>query len=230
PPCAALPAARAADLRAVGAASDAPEVGAAAGTLYLAAVGWAPASSPVGACAVRATLDTDGDGVPDALVLADRLPGSDVLVARLLDARTGRQLDVQPLNGHWGDTDTDLLDSDTVVLPIRLAALPGFPPAGGRIRYAIWTGPVGTTPDPAKASSAIGLAAGRPTLEFDPLHPPLDTRLVAAPPGTAAILQPELPGTVLEVHRSPDAHAGLLLVHQLNLDGRRAQLLPGPGA
>lgn len=175
---------------------------------------------------MRAVLDTDGDGVPDALVLADRLPGSDVLVARLLDARTGRQLDVQPLNARFGETDTDLLDSDTVVLPIRLSALPGFPAAGGRIRYAIWTGQAGAAPDPAHALSSIGLAAGRPTLETDPLHPALDIRI--GPVGPSAIVQPESPGTLLDVHRAAPGPARLLLVHHLNPDGQRAQLLTLP--
>lgn len=225
-PCAARPPDRAGDLRAVGAASDAPTTGAADATLYLAATSWAPQASPAGAAAVRAVLDTDGDGVPDALVLADRLPGSDVLVARLLDARTGRQLDVQPLNARFGETDTDLLDSDTVVLPIRLSALPGFPAAGGRIRYAIWTGQAGAAPDPAHALSSIGLAAGRPTLETDPLHPVLDIRI--GPVGPSAIVQPESPGTLLDVHRAAPGPARLLLVHHLNPDGQRAQLLTLP--
>ncbi|WP_327069045.1 S8 family peptidase [Kitasatospora sp. NBC_01302] len=225
-PCAAQGPDRSADLRAVGAAGDAPTVPAADARLYLAATSWAPAVTPVAATAVRAALDTDGDGVPDAFVVADRLPGSDVLVARLLDARSGAQLDVQPLNARWGDTDTDLLDSDTVVLPIRMSALPRFSPAGGRIRYAIWTGSVGGTPDPAHALSAVGLTDGRPRLEFDPLHPALDIRSGLG--GSSAIASPEAPGTVLEVRRSTPAPARLLLVHHLNTDGHRAQLLDLP--
>ncbi|WP_073814041.1 S8 family peptidase [Kitasatospora sp. CB01950] len=119
------------------------------GMLYLAAALAAPAATPAGASGVRASLDLDGDGTPDATVVADRLPGSDVLVARTLDARTGAELDVQPLNGRWGDTDTALLDSDTLLLPVRLAALP---PATA-LRYTLWTG---STPDPATALATLG--------------------------------------------------------------------------
>ncbi|WP_051969888.1 S8 family serine peptidase [Kitasatospora azatica] len=221
--CASRPGERAAALRAVGAATDSPTGG---GLLYLAAVSWAPAASPVGASAVRASLDTDGDGVADAVVLADRLRGSDVLVARLLDARTGRELDVQPLNGRWGDTDTDLLDSDAVLLPVRLAALPGLAPGGGLLRYAVWTGPTGGPPEPGQALSAIGFTDGHPALEFDTRHPALDVRL--APDEAPAVLAAAHPGTTLEVRRAGGAEARLLLIHHLNPDGRRAELLTLP--
>ncbi len=225
-PCVDRPAERAANLRAVGAASDAPAVGGdplAHGTLYLAATGWAPAVSPVGLTAVRISLDTDGDGVADAVVMADRLRGSDVLVARTVDARTGKELDVQPLNARWGETDTDLLDSDTVVLPVRLSALPGLRPGASTIRYAAWTGFAGGSPDPAGALSRIGFNGTRPTLRIDVLHPAVDIRAGAS--GPAAIVRPELPGAVLEVRRTDPAPARLLLVHHLNVDERRAQLL-----
>ncbi|MFE0465274.1 S8 family serine peptidase [Kitasatospora sp. NPDC058965] len=211
-PCAGYPAERAADLRAVGAASG-------GGLLWFAAVGWAPAATPVGATAVRVSLDTDGDGVPDALVLADRLRGSDVLVARLLDARTGAELDVQPLGGPaWGP-----LDSDTVLLPVRAAALPG--PGRGRLRYAVWTGPTGTVPDPAKALSAIGFADGRPALALDAADPAVS---VTAADGSPAVLAPELPGTSLRVRWAGADRPRLLVVHQLNRDGERAQVLSLP--
>lgn len=231
PPCADRPGERAADLRAVGAATDAPAVDGdplAHGTLYLAATSWASAPSPVGLTAVRFSLDTDGDGIPDVVVMADRLRGSDVLVARTVDARTGRELDVQPLDARWGDTDTDLLDSDTVVLPVRLATLPGLRPGASTIRYAAWTGFAGGSPDPAGAFTRVGFAGTRPTLEIDALHPAVDIRAGAVGPGgagPAAIASPELPGGVLEVRRAGPAPARLLLVHHLNTDGNRAQLL-----
>ncbi|WP_051966645.1 S8 family serine peptidase [Kitasatospora mediocidica] len=221
--CVDRPGERAANLRAVGAATDAPTATAGEGTLYLAATSWAPAGGPVALTSVRASLDTDGDGVADALVSADRLPGSDVLVARTVDARTGRELDVQPLNARWGETDTDLLDSDTVVLPVRLAKLPGLRPDAARIRYALWTGYQDGPSDPAGALSSIGFDGTRPTLEIDALHPAVDVRAGAS--GPAAVVAPELPGAVLEVRRAQPGPVRLLLVHHLNPDGRRLQLL-----
>ncbi|MCD0483060.1 S8 family serine peptidase [Streptacidiphilus sp. ASG 303] len=261
--CAAYPADRAADLHWAGAASDAPAVAARGGdpledgTLYLAAVSWAAAPTPVGRTAVRASLDTDGDGRTDAVVEADRLPGSDVLVARTLDAATGTELDVQPLGARWGAA-PGLLDSGTVVLPVRLAALPGLRQSTALIRYALWTGPAGGdgVPDVRRAYDALGLSGGRPALTLDVLHPALDVR--AGTGGPPAVAVPEGPGMLLEVRRDPWAYdpwayglgtgglgtgglgtgglgggglgagGALLVVHQGNTDDRRAQVVPLP--
>ncbi|MFJ5233517.1 S8 family serine peptidase [Kitasatospora sp. NPDC088391] len=176
-PCVDDPAERAHNLRAAAAAVDGH------GLLYLAAVRWAPAATPAGPIAVHASLDTDGDGTPDATVVADRLKGSDVLVARTLDARTGAELDVQPLNGRWGDTDTALLDSDTLLLPVRLAALPPLT----HPRYTLWTAP---SDNPAEALTTLGPY---------PLDPALPT----------PVLIPTRPGQVL---RTPLSEA-LLIHH-----------------
>ncbi|MFE7561025.1 S8 family serine peptidase [Kitasatospora sp. NPDC057500] len=228
--CVERPGDRAANLRAVGAATDAPAVTGdplAEGRLYLGARVWAPTATPVGVFAVRAALDTDGDGATDVIVKADRLRGSDVLVARALDARTGTELDVQPLNARWGDTDTALLDSDTVVLPVRLSALPGIGPGHSAVRYALWTGLTGSgTPDPAEAFSAIGLHGTRPALQVDVLHPALDIR--TGPGGPAAVVAPVHPATVLDIHRTPGDRSRLLLLHHLNPEARRSQVLHLP--
>ncbi|WP_354642423.1 S8 family serine peptidase [Kitasatospora camelliae] len=227
-PCATEPGDRSANLRAAGAAGDLPTGSAPEqGRIHLAAVLRAPAATPAGLTGVRASLDTDGDGRTDAVVAADRLRGSDVLVARTFAAATGRELDVQPLNARWGDTDTGLLDGDAVVLPVRLAALPR--PAGATtvIRYAVWTGPEspGAMPDPAGALDAIGLDGERPVLPLDVAHPAPDVR--TGGDGGAAIAAQERPGGMLEV-RTGGSPQRLLLIHHLNPVGRRAQILALP--
>ncbi|MFI6449145.1 S8 family serine peptidase [Kitasatospora sp. NPDC050543] len=226
--CVDRPGDRAANLKAAGAASDAPAVGGdplADGTLYLAASFWAPVATPVGSFAVRASIDTDGDGVTDAVVQADRLTGSDVLVARTLDARSGAELDVQPLNARWGETDTDLLDSDALVLPVRLAKLPHLRPGASKIRYGLWTGFTGPgLPDAHEALGSIGLKDARPTLTMDVLAPALDIRSGIG--GPAAIAAPEQPGDVLDVKRViGDTTTRVLLIHHLNIDGHRAEIV-----
>ncbi|MER7848655.1 S8 family serine peptidase [Kitasatospora sp. NPDC096077] len=211
---------RVANLRAVGAAVDADK-------LYVGARLWAPAATPVGLYGVRVALDTDGDGVADVILKADRLRGSDVLVSRAVDARTGAELDVQPLNAHWGDTDTGLLDSDVLVLPVRLSALPGITPGHSTVHYGVWTGVTGSgKPDPADSYATIGLRGARPTVPIDVLQPALAVR--AGLTGPVAVVAPAGPGTVLDVHRTPGDTSRLLLLHHLNPADRRAEVLDLP--
>ncbi|MET8545150.1 hypothetical protein ABZW03_31605, partial [Kitasatospora sp. NPDC004799] len=218
--CVEHPGERAADLRAAGAAVDSE-------LLYVGAQLWAPAATPVGLYGVRVALDTDGDGSTDVVLKADRLRGSDVLVSRALDARTGAELDVQPLNAHWGDTDTALLDSDVLVLPVRLSALPGVAPGHSTVRYGVWTGYAGGgTPDAADALSAIGLNGTDPAVPLDVLHPALTAS--AGLRGPAAVVVPAGPGTVLDVHRAQGDASRLLLLYHLNPAERRAQVLDLP--
>ncbi|MEV7024447.1 S8 family serine peptidase, partial [Kitasatospora sp. NPDC093558] len=218
--CVELPGDRAANLRSVGAAAD-------SGMLYLGARLWAPAATPVGLYGVRVSLDTDGDGVTDVIVKADRQRGSDVLVARALDARTGAELDVQPLNARWGDVDTALLDSEVLVLPVRVSALPGIKEGHGVVRYGVWTGPaVQGKPDPADAFASIGLRGVRPTVAVDVLHPAVTVRAGVA--GPAAIAAPALPGTVLDVRRAAGDKSAVLLLHHFNPGARRAEVVTLP--
>ncbi|MEV7602769.1 S8 family serine peptidase [Kitasatospora sp. NPDC089797] len=218
--CVEHPGDRVADLRAAGAAVDSD-------LLYVGARLWAPAATPVGVYGVRVALDTDGDGVTDVILKADRLRGSDVLVSRALDARTGAELDVQPLNAHWGDTDTGLLDSDVVVLPVRLSALPGVTPGHSTVHYGVWTGVTGPgTPDPADSYATIGLSGTRPTVPLDVLQPALTVR--AGLTGPVAVVAPAGPGTVLDVHRVPGDTSRLLLLHHLNPAERRAEVVDLP--
>ncbi|MFF2543912.1 S8 family serine peptidase [Kitasatospora sp. NPDC058063] len=218
--CVEHPGERSADLRAAGAAVDSE-------LLYVGAQLWAPAATPVGLYGVRVALDTDGDGSTDVVLKADRLRGSDVLVSRALDARTGAELDVQPLNAHWGDTDTALLDSDVLVLPVRLSALPGVAPGHSTVRYGVWTGYAGAgTPDVADALCAIGLNGTAPTVPLDVLRPALTVR--AGLTGPYAVVVPAGPGAVLDVHRSQGGTSRLLLLHHLNPAERRAQVVDLP--
>ncbi|MFI2611991.1 S8 family serine peptidase [Kitasatospora sp. NPDC018619] len=218
--CVEHPGERAADLRAAGAAVD-------SGLLHVGVRLWAPAATPVGLYAVRVALDTDGDGSTDVVLKADRLRGSDVLVSRALDARTGAELDVQPLDAHWGDTDTGLLDSDVLVLPVRLDALPGVAPGHSTVRYGVWTGFAGGgTPDAAEALATLGMDGTRPTVPLDVLRPALTVR--AGPTGPGAVLAPAGPGTVLAVRRAPGDASRLLLLYHRNPDGRRGEVLDLP--
>jgi hypothetical protein len=64
--------------------------------------------------------------VPDAVVFNTRLTGTDIFVAATEDL-SGNILDVELINDRFGDTDTALFDSDTLVMPVAIAALPACP-------------------------------------------------------------------------------------------------------
>jgi subtilisin family serine protease len=71
-------------------------------------------------------IDTNGDGKPDYEV--DVLPydGTDVLLAELFDLHTGRNLDLEPVNFQFGDVDTNVFDSNVLVVPVDPSLL-GIP-------------------------------------------------------------------------------------------------------
>ncbi|WP_051784275.1 S8 family peptidase [Lentzea aerocolonigenes] len=58
---------------------------------------------------------------------ADDEVTADIWFARTVVAGTDEVVDEQPLNGHDGSVDTNLFDSDVVVLPVSRASLPSGP-------------------------------------------------------------------------------------------------------
>jgi subtilisin family serine protease len=68
-------------------------------------------------------IDVDGDDVPDYEVYAQNAPGTDVLLAWLIDLNTGDAIDAEPVNFNLGDVDTNVFDTDVVTLPVWPAAI-----------------------------------------------------------------------------------------------------------
>lgn len=153
-------------------------------------------------------FDVDGDGVVDRAVGLVKVPETDVLVARVVDAE-GRELDALPVNGLPGDVDSRVFDTDTWVLPVRLSVLGAVPgrPLSMQVRVEGDYGPVDvTTP------------GGEPTA-------PVDVVDLApwVPAGDAPLLTPADAGT-----RLPDPGGALLVVVPQNGEGTRAAALPDP--
>ncbi|GAA4553907.1 S8 family peptidase [Pseudonocardia xishanensis] len=99
-------------------------------TLGIALVMWGSLPD-VGATTVPSVgFDVDGDGAVDRAVGLVKVPETDVLVARVMDLRgpAPQEVDSLPVNGLDGDTDSNVFDTGTWVLPVRLAAL-GIDPA-----------------------------------------------------------------------------------------------------
>ena len=211
--CAVNGSARGGDLRYVGAAV-------ADGMLSFGVVTWHDwvtlgiANSP----AVR--LDTNGDGGVDYTVRAVKPSSGEVVTADVWLARTVREadgavVDEQPLNGQYGDVDTNLMDSNVVVLPVTLAAL-GIDPAAGSapVSYTVVTS--GNYPAPGNADGFVDRIDT--PMAFDPLRPRLGVE------GAVSFVAEV--GAVLRVRRDASAADGsLLFLHHHNASGDRAQVL-----
>ncbi|MGO1051161.1 S8 family peptidase [Crossiella sp. CA198] len=159
-------------------------------------------------------ISTTGDARPEFRVLATRVPGTDLLVARTDDLTLPEgplTVDVQPLNGLGGDTDANLYDSNVIVLPVSLLALNIAPEANSApLSYV------------AGVQGPWGDGEISTPMAFDPLQPKVFTKgsgqpslVYAAQPGNSLILQQHGVGW-------PD----LLVLHHHNGSGARARVLP----
>ena len=228
---------RAADLKYVGTTSSAPQV---------TEDGDDPLTSPQGLAYFAVTthgrwrtaassqefdiyLDGDDDGVADAVTYTTRLGADlDVFVAVTIDLNTGSTLDIELINDAFGDTDTALLDSDTMVIPVAIGAIPGVSADQSRINYAIEA-----YSDKSDAVDTIGAVGPdgvmTDALSFDVLNP--GVVLHGTYTGDASpLLYPDSPSAVLKLRRDADAYQadgglGAMIVHFHNELGDKAQVL-----
>ena len=117
-------------------------------------------------------IDTGGDGEPDYRVTVQFLPGTDLLYAVLVDQHTGDTVDLNPVNFAGGEQDTNVFDTNTLLIPVWPAAIgvtdaaTSFP-----ITYTVGTfSNYGTFPN--------GDIDRTPAVAFDVLNPAIH---VAAP-------------------------------------------------
>ncbi|MFD7655838.1 S8 family serine peptidase [Actinosynnema sp. NPDC059797] len=216
--CALNASARGGDLRYVGAASDGE-------LLAFGVATWRNWVTLGAANSPWIRVDTNGDGAHDYVVEAVKPTDAfgavtaDVWLARTTRVADGEVVDEQPLNGHHGDVDTNLMDSDVVVLPVALTAL-GIDPASGSARLAYTAGVSGQYPAPGNEAGLVDRIAE--PMAFDPLRPGLSLRGGWSFTATA--------GAELEVVREPADRPGrLLLLHHHNATGDRAQVLEPAG-
>ncbi|MDT4938920.1 MAG: hypothetical protein QOG80_2591, partial [Pseudonocardiales bacterium] len=135
---------RSADLKYVGVTSDAPQVQSLGGDpltdgmVYFSITAQGAWRTPVGPQEFDILIDTNGDNVPDAVVYNTRLSGQDIFLSELVDLTSGNVIDDELINNRFGDEDTAVFDSNTLVLPVAIGALPGIDGASHRrIRYGV---------------------------------------------------------------------------------------------
>jgi subtilisin family serine protease len=219
---------RGADLRYVGAASDAPLVPSLdKATLTFGISTHGPWRTPATSTEFDVFLDTDADGTADAAVYNTRLSTTDdfdYFVAELVDLRPGagygKVLDDELVNGIDGSFDTNVFNSDSLAMPVSVLALQKAGLLTGsspRVRYWVSSLAQGVAVD------AMGSAARPMTISI-------------ASPGLSAygdfgtLTSTDLPGEKLEVRRDDasarvDQPQGLLLLHHLNTNGSRAAVV-----
>ncbi|MEU4741876.1 S8 family serine peptidase [Actinosynnema sp. NPDC023658] len=172
-------------------------------------------------------IDTNGDGTFDYEVYATKLTDTDLLVASTVDLATGTTVDIQGVNGQFGDVDTNVFDTNVVVLPVLLTAL-GIDPSADTSRIGYQVGVSGFYVAPG---SSDGLIDSIPNaLSFDPLKPGLWVQ----GGGDAALSYLSRPGTALVVNRDAESLAAdgadsLLVLHHHNASGDRADVVKVKG-
>ncbi|MCU1659495.1 MAG: Peptidase in kexin sedolisin [Pseudonocardiales bacterium] len=230
--CVHFPDERSADLKYVGVTTDAPQLRSigqdpvANGLVYFSITTQGPWRTAASAHELDIYIDTNGDNQPDVLLFNTRLSGQDIFVSELVDLNDGSVLDVEPINDRLGDVDTALFDSNTMVLPVAISALPGITGSHPRFSYGV----AGFSNAAAAPVDTVGLAPD------GSLSHPLSvdvTRPGVAVYGsfdgdTSAILYRDSPGSVLVVRRDAPAYAvdhglGALFVHFQNKVGAKAQ-------
>jgi hypothetical protein len=236
--CVNFPDEREADIKYFGATSDAPQLEAngqnplSDGLAYFAVSTQAPWRTPAGSVEYDIFIDSTGDGVADAVLFNTNFAtsvGTDVMVTELFDLNLGEVTDLEFVNASDGSTDTALFNSDTLVMPVWLGALPGVAEDASRITYAVQSfsmyqgGPVDHV---GNVDDDLNIIGGK---SLDVLNP--GVTVTGSYDGSASpLLFRDAPGSVLAVRRDVAAYAvdhghGALLVHFQNQVGNKAQVM-----
>lgn len=122
--CLGVPSDVAGDLRYVGTGSVPDSSGSYAnGWLYFGVNMWGQGATIGHTVVPYVQIDTTGDGKPDFEVDATYYTDSDLPVAELFDLSSGALVDIEPINVNWGDVDTNVYDTDTLLIPVWPAAI-----------------------------------------------------------------------------------------------------------
>jgi subtilisin family serine protease len=234
---------KAADLKYVGTTSDAPELQSISddplnpncnpdgqcGLEYFAISTQGPWHTAASQNEYDIYIDSNGDGVPDFVTFNTRLDGTDIFIDATLDLNTLDVVDEELINDRFGDTDTALFDSDTLVMPVFIPALAGVSAGHSRIKYGIVTfGQFSANPVDSVGFNS-NLTALNGTLSTDVLNPGLAV-FGAFNGSSSPLLYADEPGTSLTVRRDAASYAadhgmGALLVHFQNTVGNKAQIV-----
>lgn len=162
-------------------------------------------------------IDSSGDGAADFRISARKAPGTDVLLATTVDLHADGTPVVAalPVNGRFGDVDTNVFDTNVIVLPVPLAAL-GIDPTASSAPVTYTAGVAGYYTAPGDTDGVIDTTG---PVSFDAVNPGLWVQ----GGGDAALSYLARPGTALVVNRDPTAARRLEPPELLQLPGLQRQ-------
>ena len=211
----------AADLQYVGTASDAPALKRAgkdpnSGNLYFGISTWANHETLNPEAKFYVYIDTDNDGVTDYALSTDRAKGLDYPLVNVYSLKSNKYtlLKQYPVNNTWGDKDTNLTDTNVLVMGVPLADLGLTAENTGEISYYVATDTYQNAAEDVDNSGKITFSPFAPKLWF--------TGTASDVPGFFA----DAPESSLTARRSSvDYNAQALFLHMHNGNGQRAQVI-----
>jgi len=211
--CVSIASERAGDLRYVGAGSVAGPGGYADGLLWFGIATWGEWATIGNTTIPYVDMDVDGDGTADYEVFVQNAPATDLLEALLVDLRTGAAVSIMPANLAEGDVDTNVFDTDVLLVPVDPAAL-GVPAGATSFPITYQVGMFsGYTGEDVDTSGAI---------EIDVADPDV---VVSSP------LYVDAPGTIAyRLGSGATKGTQALVVHLHGEEGARAEVLTLPRA
>jgi len=213
-----LPSNQAVDLQYVGAASDAPALKAAGknpndGSLFFGISTWGTWDSMHWGRQVQVQIDTNNDSTADYVLEVTREKGLDYPLVKVSKRSNGKWQAIEnalyPLNGTWGDTDTNIMDSNTLVMTVPLSVLGLDPEAEStEISYSVTTSSAFSATTVVDTTDSVVFNYAAPKLWFSGDSAGVPNLFVDAPE------------TQLVAHRNGDAkNVSALFLHMHNATG-----------
>lgn len=200
----AIPASRQMDLMYVGANSTAPSVGTDNARLDFGVSTWGNWAALPSETQLQVDIDTDGDKKADFAAFNSYVDDLDLNLVVLRDLKTGKNVSNMPLNGVFGDVDTNTFDTNVAVLPVQLAKL-GL--KGSKINYRVSTWSSYHSDEDGKNTPVDGTD----WIAYDTAAPAVNVQSQS----TTVV---DAPGSQLNL-KVRDKEAKLLMLHHLNPTG-----------
>jgi len=158
-------------------------------------------------------IDTDKDGTSDYRLQTVREKGLDYPLVKVSKRSNGKWQAIEnalyPLNGTWGDTDTNIMDSNTLVMTVPLSVLGLDPEAEStEISYSVTTSSAFSATTVVDTTDSVVFNYAAPKLWFSGDSAGVPNLFVDAPE------------TQLVAHRNGDAkNVSALFLHMHNATG-----------